>query len=138
MLVGLLDNGLPWNNEAERCLIGATVLAPAKYARQFAKRVWSRDFYLPQHAWLWGRMTFAIGQQKIEWDDVVEVYRWIRRERLPFRYHDKFGGSITTLMHSCLESGMWWHGFYYCEQVLKASKKRARIMKAAKELEAEL
>lgn len=111
----LVVNGLPWDAEAERCLIGAVMVAPDKYARRFAKRVGVQNFYLPQHAWLWGRLATL---------DVAGVVE----------YRRKFCGLLAPLVKECLEAGMWWHGDYYCDRVLKAFAVRLRIERAADEL----
>jgi replicative DNA helicase len=123
---------MPFDEEAERAAVGAVLVAPARYAKRIARKLWREHFYLEQHGWLWDRTTYAIG--KVEWDDVVDVYRWLRKDRWCDRYHDRFGGSLPALVASCLESGFWWHGIYYCDRVLVAAKARARIKRAAGEL----
>lgn len=125
-------SALPYDDEAERCAIGALLLAPKVHAKRIGKRLWREHFYLEQHGWLWERASYAVS--RVEWDDVVDVYRWFRKDQWAQRYHDRYGGSLAELVASCLEAGFWWHGIYYCDRVLAAARVRARIKTAANNL----
>lgn len=125
-------SALPYDDEAERCAIGAMLVAPAQHAKRFGKRLWKEHFYLDQHGWLWERLTYAVS--KVEWDDKVSLYLWLRKDQWAQRYRARYGGSLSELVASCLEDGFWWHGIYYCDRVMAAAKARARIKRAAGDL----
>jgi replicative DNA helicase len=128
----LLAGGLPYDDYAERCAIGALLAAPADHAKRIGKRLWRDHFYLDQHGWLWNAATFAMG--KCEWNDRVSLYLWVRKDKWIKRYRERFSGSLVALVESCLRDAYWWHGPYYCDRVVAAAKLRGRIKRAASEL----
>lgn len=97
---------------AEQQMIGAVLILGAKdaRARKWLDRITGYDFNTPIHSWLWGQLRKgrAIGVPMI------------RECRLKFRM------SLGRVVLACLDSGFWWHGDFYAEQVLAASAKRER------------
>lgn len=130
----VLEECPAYDDEAERCALGALFLAPARHAKRIAKKLWREHFYLEHHAWLWERASCAVGKSK-DWDDPIEVHRWLRREKILERYYKRFSGpSLVGLVESCMEAGFWWHGIYYCDRVIAAAKVRGRVKRAAGDL----
>jgi hypothetical protein len=125
------NTGLPWDEEAERGAIGALLLAPREHAVKLARRARGHYFLLKPHGWLWGRLTYAITQKRLDIGDNGDFQYWAARERIVRKFRQRYHQSIVPIAERCLEAGMWWHGPWYIQRVIEAAKARIRIVQSA-------
>lgn len=130
----LSAGGLPYDDYAERCAIGAVLGAPVEHAKRMSRKLFEDHFYVEQHGWLWARLSWAHAKLKVDWDDKVSRYLWLRKEKIVEKYRQKFGCRLSELVGSCIEPGFWWHGDYYIDRVIAAARLRGRIKRAAGDL----
>jgi replicative DNA helicase len=130
----LWESQLPWDDSAECAAIGAVLLAPNGHAKRLSRRAYRGHFYDKAHGWLWEELGLALVKGNLRLDDQDQIREWMQNAKILSRFRSQFYGDGFREITACLNTGFWWHGDYYVDQVIKAAKVRARVIAAASQL----
>lgn len=130
----LLDCQLPYDLDAERCAIGAVMLAPNGHAKRLSRRAYRGHFFDEARGWLWEEIGLALVKCKFVFDDEPQIGEWIAKSRIIKRFETTWRGCLIKEMRQCMDAGFWWHGDWYVDQVVSAAKVRAKIVTATDHL----